>query len=73
MPTGGLGALLAVEAAGPGRCGGAMAKAAAVAMAMAAGAGRGEEGGAAGDLGFRRSSTAALVATELRQNPSSLR
>ena len=66
MPTGGLGALLVVEAVGPGWCGGAMAKAAAVAMATAVGAGRGEEGGAAGEPGFRRSSTTAAVATELR-------
>ena len=66
MPAGGLGALLAVEAAGPGQCGGAMAKAAAVAMATTAGVGRGEEGGAAGELGFWHSSTATPVATELR-------
>ena len=73
MPASGLGALLAVEAAGPGRCGGAMAKAAAVAMATMVGVGRGDEGGAAGELGFWRSSTAVAVATELRRNPSSLR
>lgn len=64
ITTSGLDALVVVEAVGPGRGRGTVAK---------AGLGGGGEGVTAGELGFCQSSMAAATAAELQRNRSSPR